>query len=190
MIGSVVAALLSTEALVLPSASAPMVVQQQVVPSSPAAAPIPISDRLFPSALLVADKDAAVSPAKAKIEKAKAAAAEKAAAGGFQAPEAKAFQASINIPMGGNDDPFKEANELRRKMLVLKEKAGSGKLSKSQSAQLQQLKTMEGAARAKAQAMQDKIDAKTEKAATKEAGRDVSGGSYVDALAKVTGFSL
>ena len=51
---------------------------------------------IFPGSVLIADGEK-ISPAKAKIEAAKAAAAAKAAQGGYKAPESQTISLGINI---------------------------------------------------------------------------------------------
>ena len=127
-----------------------------------------------------------LSPAKAKILAAKQAAAEKAAAGGYAPPETNALSLGINLDFsGGADvDPFKEANELRDKIIDLE---SQGKLSKSKSAQLNQYKTMEMQARDKANATVRREQEKAQEKAKRETEKAADDGSFTSKLSKVTG---
>ena len=82
-------------------------------------------------------------------------------------------------------DPFKEANELKEKRLALE---SSGKLSKSKSAQVNQLKVMEDQARAKARAEVARAEEKAAKLETeKTASASAGSGAFTDRLSNVTG---
>jgi len=145
------------------------------------------------SATPAAEKVEELSPAKAKILAAKQAAAAKAAAGGFKEAEGKAF--ALNLPDKSEKDPLAEANELRAKIRVLKEESTIRPLSKSKSAQLQQLRQMEETARekgnreiAKREDMAERAQRRDEaKAAKMEPASDAS---YSDSLSKITGTAL
>lgn len=185
------ASAVACSALQIPAAPTPA--QVQIVSSSRAfTAPAHEPSSIFPSTL-IAEEEEKVSPAKAKILAAKQAAAAKAAAGGYSAPLVdKATAVGFAVPESKSANPFAEADELKEKLMALKEKKEeTGKLSKSQSAQLAQLKIMESQARAKAQA---EVQAKVVKEAKREAERQApgaaTGGGYGDALAKVTGIKL
>jgi hypothetical protein len=152
--------------------AAPEVVNQALIQRAnhaPAwAAPDALSDRscIFPSSSTLLAEE--ISPAKAKIEAAKAAQAAKLAARGLSAPETKELSLALDFNKNDSEDPFAEANELREKRYALEDKTGS-KRSKSQSAQIEQLKIMEKKARAKANA---DIARAAEREAAKQAEKD------------------
>lgn len=165
-------------------------VAQQIVSvrAAAAVAPATAADSLVFPGVLIADGEA-MSPAKAKIQAAKEAAAAKAAAGGFKAPETKVTTVDVNFKAGADaENPFAEADELRAKIVAIKE---SGKVSKSKSAQLASLSQMEEQARDKARRQIAAKEEKAERAAAREAERAAvaagGSGSYSDSLAKVTG---
>jgi len=138
------------QALLVPPAPSVQQVTMAAVGQAPAMASSgPAS--VFPSSILLADEPP-VSPAKAKIEAAKKAAAAKLAERGVEAPEAKALE--IDDASGGKQkDPFAEADALKAKLRALEESAGPKK-SKSQSAQIEQVRMMEKKARGQARAIE------------------------------------
>jgi hypothetical protein len=185
----VLLASLSIDALIVPT---PVVQQYSVsVSADVGSANVNGVKRLFPSTLLIAEEET-LSPAKAKILAAKAAAAEKATAGGYKAPAAKTF--TIDVPVPVKDDPFKEADELKAKIRDLQATAAEGRpLSKSKSAQVQSLKSMEAAARDRARAKIARDEYLAQNAETKAAAKlepKADKGSFSDEIAKVTGFAL
>ena len=144
-----------------------------------------------------AAKEEALSPAKARIQAAKEATVAKAAKGGYSGGiegEAKAF--SLDLPGGGNKDPFAEADELAEKIRELKEQASLKGLSKSKSALLAQYRQMEPIARDKARAeyaRQQKAAAKEEAKASGVPMSSASGDgdkSFADSFNKITGVGL
>ena len=185
----VVAGLLAGGATSLLVAPVPPVTQHVATMRTLSAAS-PMSDTqssIFPAgSLLIADE--AISPAKAKILAAKQAAAAKAAAGGYNAPVTEAGVSlgfNIDFAAGGAEaDPFKEANELRDKIIELE---SQGKLSKAKSAQLGQYKTMEAQARDKANAAVRRAEEKAQEKARRAEESKTDDGSFVSKLSKVTG---
>ena len=134
---------------------------------------------LFPGTLIA---DEAMSPAKAKIEAAKAASAAKLGERGMKAPDAANVE--IKFASGGEEskDPFAEADAYKARIQEIQAKAAGGSLSKSKSAQLAQLKIMEQKARSDAR---EKVYRAEEKAAARESERDDG-----DKFAKITGISI
>ena len=98
---------------------------------------------IFPTgAFLIADES--LSPAKAKIEAAKANAAAKLAERGLPSleKEAKVVEFKVAIDTSAKSkDPFAEANALREKRMNIEDQLGLRKPSKSQSAQISQVFT-------------------------------------------------
>ena len=86
---------------------------------------------------------------------------------------------------GKSTNPYKEGGELRQKRLALQ---NSGNISKSKSAQINQLKTMESQARAKARAAVARAEEKAAREAEKPSSSS-SSGSFTDQLAKVAGIA-
>lgn len=183
-------------ALVVPASplmQPPAIVRSAVSLNPAAIIPSDASGSIFPASMLIADEEKKMSPAKAKIEAAKAASAAKAQAGGYKTPETKAVSLGLNIVIEeAPTDPFQDYKDIRAKRLALE---ANGKTSKSKSAQVNQLKTMEAQAREKG----NKAVAKAEEAADKEARKAAekeqkknapAGAADDDKFAKVTGISL
>merc|ERR1719223_1498660 len=92
-----------------------------------------------------------MSKAKAKIAAAKAAAEAKTAERGYVVPEAQENQLEIGLPGGGKggdklsreEKYLAEAKAVREKRIALTGEDGEKKVSKSQSALVNQYKTME-----------------------------------------------
>jgi len=148
-----------------------------------------LSSLVFPG-MLIADEEPPLSPTKAKIKAAKDAAAAKAAAGGYKAPETKTVAAELKFD-DVQKDPFAEADELRAKIDALKE---SGVKSKSKSAQLASLKQMESIARDRARRESARVDEKEARAVARESEKNAAlanpSAGYADSFQKVTGQSL
>ena len=108
------------------------------------------SSLVFPATTVLVADEAALSPAQAKLAAAKAASDAKLAARGMKAAETKSLSVKIDIA-DKDKDPFAQANELRAKRLAIEEKIGNGKRSKSQSAQIEQMRMMEKKSRRAAQ---------------------------------------
>merc|ERR1719478_154176 len=103
-----------------------------------------------------------MSKAKAKIAAAKAAAEAKTAERGYVVPEAQETQ-GISLPGGGNggvklsreEKYLAEAKAVREKRIALTGEDGEKKVSKSQSALVNQYKTMEKKLKAQARAARE-----------------------------------
>jgi len=173
----------------------PMAATQQTVSARAAAAATvaptnELGALVFPG-MLIADEEPPLSPTKAKIKAAKEAAAAKAAAGGYKAPETKTVAAELKFD-DVQKDAFAEADELRAKIDALK---ASGVQSKSKSAQLASLRQMESNARERARRETARVEDKQARAVVREAEKSAAPGSsstssYSDSLKKVTGQSL
>ena len=145
---------------------------------------------------LAAKQAAEVTPAKAKILAAKQATKDKATASGAKLTEKEVKSVDFEKVFASKEqkDPFAEADALREKVLVLQDEQYSRKLSKSKSAQLQQLKQMEGASREKARIEVAKATEKAEREARREEAKNAPKGEKSDdfgsSFEKVTGAAL
>ena len=108
----------------------------------------------------LADEEVPMSKAKAKIAAAKAAAEAKVAERGYSVPEAQEAQAITFAPKSGvklskEGKLLAEAKAVREKRIALTGEDGEVKLSKSQSALVNQYKTMEKKLKAQARQVRE-----------------------------------
>ena len=179
-------------------ATAPVVATEyrSVAAAAPVLSAPTLDGLLFPptSSMLIADSNGSdgekLSPAKAKILAAKQAAEAKAAQGGYKPPSViTTLNINIEVADSSNKDPYKAANELREKIIDLE---SAGKLSKSKSAQLNQMKSMEAIARDKAntEVLRAKEKAAREVARADALSSDKTDGSFGAQFSKVTGLGF